>query len=303
MSARPSRIVAVGEILWDLLPAGRQMGGAPANFACHARALGADAHIISRVGNDALGREILQRLRDLDVPVEGVSVDPEKPTGTVSVELAADGQPHFTIHGDVAWDRLQPDPTAMKIAASADVICFGSLAQRGEPSCSAIRALVSATPPGAIRVFDVNLRQNFYSRELIAASLQLANVMKLNDTELPVVAKLFDLHGPPLEQLKGLAERFALNCVALTRGGQGSLLLSQGRVSDHPGIPVSVVDTVGAGDAFTAAMTVGMLAEWDLDDINQRANEVAVYVASCAGATPVLPDRLRDPFRVKQPVP
>lgn len=303
MNAQPPRIVAVGEILWDLLPAGRQMGGAPANFACHARALGADARIISRVGDDPLGREILQRLKELHVPVNGVSVDPEKPTGTVSVELAADGQPRFTIHGDVAWDRLQSDPTATEIVASADVICFGSLAQRGEPSRSAIRALVSAAPAGAIRVFDVNLRQNFYSRELIEASLKLANVMKLNDTELPVVAKFFDLHGAPLEQLKGLAERFDLKCVALTRGGQGSLLLSHGRASDHPGVPVSVVDTVGAGDAFTAALTVGMLAGWDLDDINQRANEVAAHVASCTGATPVLPDRLREPFRAKQPVP
>ena len=148
MSARLPGIVAVGEILWDLLPAGRQMGGAPANFACHARALGADARIISRVGDDPLGREILRRLKELQVPINGVSVDPEKPTGTVSVELAADGQPRFTIHPDVAWDRLSPDPTVMEIAASADALCFGSLAQRGEPSRSTIRALMSAAPPG-----------------------------------------------------------------------------------------------------------------------------------------------------------
>jgi len=299
MSAWPPRIVAVGEILWDLLPSGRQLGGAPANFAFHARALGAEASIISRVGDDPPGREILQRLRELRVPVDGVSIDPQRATGTVSVELVGDGQPRYAIHENVAWDRLEAEGTPTRIASAADAICFGSLAQRSGPARSSIRTLVSATPAKSVRIFDINLRQHFYSQEVIEASLSLANVMKLNDGELPVVAQMFNLHGAPVEQLQALAERFDLDCVALTRGGQGSLLLSGGRVSDHPGIPAIVKDTVGAGDAFTAVLAMGLLAGSDLDVINQRANEVAAYVCSQPGATPELPERLRAGLQVR----
>ncbi|HAB19274.1 MAG TPA: carbohydrate kinase, partial [Verrucomicrobiales bacterium] len=164
MSATGPKIVAVGEILWDLLPDGRQMGGAPTNFACHAHALGASSYLISRVGNDPLGRELLARLSEMQLATEGVSVDPVKPTGTVPVELAPGGQPTFLIREDVAWDYLEANSASIQVAAAADAICFGSLAQRHEVSRAAIHAVVSAARPEALRVFDVNLRQNFYSR-------------------------------------------------------------------------------------------------------------------------------------------
>ena len=290
------KILAAGEILWDLLPSGKQLGGAPANFAYHAHALGADARAVSRVGNDPAGREILNRLRALGLSTDGVGVDSEAPTGTVSVELAADGQPRFTIHENVAWDRMAADDASLAFAAQADAVCFGSLAQRSEPSRSNIRKLVAATPATALRVFDINLRQHFYSREIVEDSLRLANALKLNDSELPVLAAIFGLGGGVREQLAALAQRFALRAVALTRGAHGSLLLASGAWSEHPGLAVKVADSVGAGDAFTAAMTLGLLAGRPLDDINRHANEVAAYVCSQPGATPALPPSLRKPM-------
>ncbi|MEI6073672.1 MAG: carbohydrate kinase [Verrucomicrobiae bacterium] len=279
------QVLAVGEILWDLLPSGKQLGGAPANFAYHAHALGAGARLISRVGNDPLGLEILDRLRTLGLPTGGVSVDPAAPTGTVSVEIQPDGQPRFIIQESVAWDRLEAgDPV------QADAVCFGTLGQRCATARQAIRAAVSAVPAGALRVFDINLRQQFYSREIIESSLALADALKLNDTELPVLAGMFDLAGEPRSQLDALAGRYQLRAVALTRGANGSLLLGGGVWSDHPGLSVKVVDAVGAGDAFTAAWTLGLLARHPLDKINQRANEIAAFVCTQPGATPVYPN-------------
>jgi fructokinase len=290
------KVVGLGEVLWDLLPAGRKMGGAPTNFACQAGALGADTCIISRVGQDADGREILARLAAQGVPTECVEVDPVAPTGTVSVHVDAAGQPQFTIHEHVAWDRLAGEANARRAMSAADAVCFGTLAQRSAPARAAIESLLQLARPEAWRILDVNLRQHYYSRELIESSLARANVLKVNDTELPRLSEFWGLAGDARQQLTALAQRWALRVVAYTRGDRGSLLLADGHWSDHPGIAVRVVDTVGAGDAFTAAMTLGLLAGWDLDTINQRANQIAAYVASCAGATPTLPETLRAPF-------
>jgi fructokinase len=287
------RILAVGEVLWDLLPAGKQLGGAPANFAYHARSLGADARLVSRVGADPLGREVHEWLRLLDLPTETLQVDADAETGTVDIWLGADGQPHYTIRSDVAWDRIEADPPALELAARADAVCFGSLAQRAETSRGAIRSIVEAAPEGALCVFDVNLRPPFVDREVIAGSLELANVLKLNDHELPELAAMFGLGSGPREAIEGLAHRFELSLVALTRGAAGSLLWADGVWSDHPGCPAEVVDTVGAGDAFTAALAVGLLAGAPLGAINRRANEIAAFVCSCAGATPPLPEALK----------
>jgi fructokinase len=291
----PSKVVGIGEVLWDLLPGGRQMGGAPANFAYHACALGADGRVISRVGDDALGRELIDRLARLRVDTGCVEVDPALPTGTVSVEVSPTGEPHFIIDEGVAWDNLAGEAAGRAAVSVADAVCFGTLAQRREPSRSTIRSLVRAAPTAALRILDVNLRQHYYSREVIEESLAAGNVLKLNESELPRLAEMFGLNGGERSQISQLAERFRLRAVAYTRGGRGSLLFAEGRWSDHAGVPTKVVDTVGAGDAFTAAMTLGLLAGWDLDYINERANEVAAYVASCAGATPELPERLRAP--------
>jgi fructokinase len=291
------KLVGIGEVLWDLLPGGRQMGGAPANFAYHAGALGAEARVVSRVGRDEAGRELLQRLEQLGVPTDCVEEDPIAPTGTVTVEVAADGQPRFTIHEDVAWDRIAGEGAGRRAVAAADAVCFGTLAQRNEISRRTIRALLKTLQPESLRILDVNLRQHFYSRELIEESLAQANVLKVNETELPRLAEMFQLPGDERGQVAGIAGQFNLRLVAFTRGGRGSLLFSEGRWSDHPGIPAKVVDTIGAGDSFTAALALGLLTGWPLDEVHQRASEIAAYVCSQPGGTPELPEQLRAPFR------
>ena len=288
-------ILALGEVLWDLLPAGKQLGGAPANFAFHCRSLGARAGLVTRVGNDELGREIVERFQLLGLPIETVQLDPERPTGTVGVTLAVDGQPHFTIHERVAWDHIEADGAALAAARITDAVCFGSLAQRGEASRTSIRALVAAAPPHALRVFDVNLRPPFVDRDVIADSLELASVLKLNDQELPELCVLLDLPTGERRAMEALATRYRLSLVALTRGSAGSLLLAHGRWADHPGKLVTVSDTIGAGDAFTAALTVGLLTGRSLEGINRHANDVAAFVCSQPGGMPTLPEALRRP--------
>ena len=282
-------IIGVGELLWDLLPSGKQLGGAPANFTYHAHALGADARVVSRVGRDALGREAIDRLRAAGQSTVGIGVDDALQTGAVTVDVQPDGQPRFTIHENVAWDRLVIDETSLAFARRANAICFGSLAQRCEQSRDAVRTIVATTPASALRVFDINLRQNFYSIEIVESSLGLANALKLNDGELPVLAAMFGLDGDARKQLALLSQRFGLRAIALTRGAAGSLLLAEGTWSEHPGAQVKVVDAVGAGDAFTAAWTLGLLAGSPLDAINQRANEVAAFVCTQPGAMPAYP--------------
>jgi len=288
-------VVGVGEVLWDLLLTGQQLGGAPANFAYHAHELGAQTQVITRVGNDDYGHEIIRRFHEMGLRDATVQIDEIAPTGTAKVALSGDGLAHFTIQENVAWDYLALTPGAVAVAREADAICFGSLAQRCEPSRNTIQQLVAAAPADALRVFDINLRQQFYSRGLIEQSLQLANALKLNDDELPTLADMFSLTGSterPIEhQIERLAQTFSLRLVALTRGANGSLLYQkdEGRWSDCRSRPVEVVDTVGAGDSFTAALVLGLLRKMDLDEINTLANEVARYVCSHAGATPSLP--------------
>jgi fructokinase len=292
------RIVGIGEVLWDLLLTGPQLGGAPANFAYHAAALGAEAHVITRVGSDDLGHEILRRFRDMGLQHGGVpsnvQVDERAPTGTASVTLSGDGLAHFAVQENVAWDFLEATPEALTLVREAHGVCFGSLAQRSEPSRNAIQQLVESSPDHSLRVFDVNLRRPFYTHDVIERSLQLANVLKLNDDELPSLAAMFNLTGSTEKRIECLAQIFSLQVVALTRGPNGSLLYETNarRWSDCPSRPVTIVDTVGAGDSFTAALVLGLLCKMDLDEINSIANEVARYVCSQPGATPPLPSDL-----------
>jgi fructokinase len=289
-------VIGIGEVLWDLMPAGRQLGGAPANFAYHARALGAEAFVITRVGADALGTEVLRRFKEMGIADGVVQIDEARPTGTVAVELHDGGVPQFTIREDVAWDWIAPTDAAREAARGADAVCFGTLAQRNDTSRASIQALVSAAPAGALRIFDVNLRQHYFDRGLVEQSLRLANVLKLNATELPVLAEMFGLGAQPREQIQRVAAMFQLRLVALTRGAQGSLLYQQGRWSEQVSEPILVVDTVGAGDAFTAAVTMGLLNEVDLDEFHAVAAQVARFVCAHAGATPPLPEQLRNKF-------
>jgi fructokinase len=290
------KIVGIGEVLWDLLPAGPQLGGAPANFAYHAHALGAHASVVTRVGKDSFGQAIRQRFEQLGIAAGTVQVDDIAPTGTVSVELADRGIPNYVIHENVAWDRLAVTPEGLNAVCQADAICFGSLAQRCEPARTSIQKLVAAAPAGALRIFDINLRQKYFSRSVIEQSLQLANVLKLNDGELVILAEMFGLPGATRQHIELLAHKFGLQLVALTRGPAGSLLYQNGHWSQCHSIPIKIVDTVGAGDAFTAALVLGLLQKMPLDEINALADEVARHVCSNAGATPPLPKSLCDRF-------
>ncbi len=291
------RMVGIGEVLWDLLPGGKQLGGAPANFAFHAGELGAEARVVSRIGNDALGNEMLKQFAAIGVSAQCLETDPNAPTGTVTVQVGANGEPDYTIHEGVAWDNLEGETAAQKAVAEAEGVCFGTLAQRCEPSRATILRLLRLAPPEALKIFDLNLRQHYHSQRVIEDSLALATVLKLNETELPRLSEMLRLSGDPLTQLHELSKRYGLSTIAFTRGGNGSLLFSHGVWSDHPGIPAQVQDTVGAGDSFTAAMAFGLLAGWPLERVNHHANAVASFVASQPGATPALPETLSAPFR------
>ena len=285
----PLVLVGIGEILWDLLPGGRQFGGAPANFAYHAKALGVDAQVVSCVGRDEPGDEILAHLDRLGLGHEYIAVDPEHPTGTVLVRLDASGKPDYAIHEEVAWDYLSLLPQALGLAARADAVCFGSLAQRSCVSRLAIRDFLTATRPECLRIFNVNLRQHYYNVDTIAAALEAADVLKLNDEELPVIARLLSIHGAVEETLGTLCRRYNLKLIALTEGDRGSLLFGPRGRSRHAGHRTEVIDTVGAGDAFTAVLAFGLLSGASLDAINEQANRAASFVCSRAGATPEMP--------------
>jgi len=220
-------------------------------------------------------------------------VDGEHPTGTVSVELDDSGRPDFTIHLNAAWDFMQSTPGLLHLAATADAVCFGSLAQRSPVSHETIQRFIEATRPDCLRLFDINLRQAFYSEAIVRESLDLCDVLKLNDDELPVVADLLSVAGSECEVLDKLAVEFSLRAIALTRGERGSLIFTPEEKVEHPGFkPERIADTVGAGDAFTAAMTIGMLEGRELTDIAERANRVASYVCSQEGAMPAIPEEL-----------
>ncbi|MBZ5536580.1 MAG: carbohydrate kinase [Acidobacteriia bacterium] len=289
-------LVGIGEVLWDILPSGKQLGGAPANFAFHARALGAEAVVASSVGADESGRGILERLDTLGLNHDYVVTDPVHPTGTVRVKIDPSGNPAYIIPENVAWDYLSLTRQWIRLVGGADAICFGSLAQRSEVSRTTIRTLLEKTSHKALRIFDVNLRAPFFTGGVIENSLQVANVLKLSREELPVVAGLLSISGDETIVLSKIMQRYNLRLIALTRGGQGSVLYSGGRKSDHPGHHVEVIDSVGAGDAFTAAMALGILKGYDLDRVNDSANQVASFVCSQPGATPFLPEELTAVF-------
>jgi fructokinase len=286
-------LVGPGEILWDLLPEGKKLGGAPANFAYHAQALGGKGTVVSCIGDDDLGKEITDLLENLGLEQSYIAVDKDHPTGTVSVELNDKGVPNFTIHTNVAWDFIPSSPDLLELASKADAVCFGSLCQRCDVSRQTVRDFLKATRPDCLRVFDINIRQSFYSKEIVQHMLEISNVLKLNDDELPIVADLLGIEGSETEILSKLVEQYGLKLVVLTKGDKGSRLYSKEKDSEHPGVtPEKIADTVGAGDAFTAAVALGMLLGKDLDEINEHANKVASFVCSQSGATPELPESI-----------
>lgn len=283
------KVVGIGEILWDMLPGGKQFGGAPANFAFHARSLGADSYVVSAVGTDPLGRELLTVLSKLGLNQDYVFLNSDFPTGTVSVKLDAIGKPDYIIHENVAWDSIPLSPDLIKLAGAADAVCFGTLAQRSDISHQTIVSFIKNCRSDCLRVFDINLRQHFYKKKCISELLALTDILKLNDEELKIVSQLFNITGSETEILNRLIKNYALKLVALTRGEEGSRLKSEFTDSELDAIKVKIVDSVGAGDAFTAAMVVGLLKRLPLERIHKNANDLASFVCTRQGATPILP--------------
>jgi len=295
MASKKKVIVGLGELLWDLLPAGRQLGGAPANFAYIATLLGDSGIPASRVGCDPFGEEALARLGQLGLNADFIQRDSAHPTGTVKVEVDDAGQPRFEISERVAWDFLEWTPAWQQLAEQADAVCFGSLAQRSSQSRSTIHSFLRAVRPVACRVFDVNLRQHFYDAEILRESMQVTSIVKLNREELPKVMGLLGLDHPDMqESARRLLATYDLQLVCITLGEGGSVLISRNDRSEHPGFKVKVADTVGAGDAFTAALVNRFLRGATLAEMNETANRVGAWVASQPGATPnVAPEKLK----------
>ena len=284
---KPRIVVGLGELLWDLLPSGKQLGGAPANFAYISSLFGVRGVVASSVGADALGDGAVKTLGTLGLEDAFVQRDSSHPTGTVGIEIDDHGQPTFTIFEDVAWDHIEWTPDWEKLAAQADAVCFGSLAQRSPDSRSTILRFLKSTRNDALRIFDVNLRQNYFSRGVLIESLTLADVVKLNDAELPVVLSTCGLPvRNELENARVLRQEFDLDLVCVTRGMHGSLLLSESESDAHPGYKVTVSDAIGAGDAFTATLAHLYAQEASLPFINTVANRVGSWVASLPGAMP-----------------
>lgn len=283
-------IVGIGEILWDIFPDGPRFGGAPANFACSAAGLGShrvSVSMVSSVGNDDLGVQAFDSLGRRNVSTSYVTAQ-YKPTGQVLVELDERGRAGYEFAADTAWDNLTWSVDLEDLARRTDACCYGTLGQRNDRSRTTIQSFVAATVPSALRIFDVNLRPPFVSDSVLLDSLQLANVLKLSDEELPVVAELCGVSGVDDHVMRQLAQRFELRTVALTRGPQGAVLLQGNQLSEHSGVETDVVDTVGAGDAFTAALAIGLLDGKNLDEINEAACSAAAFVCSQSGATPAM---------------
>ncbi len=287
--------IGIGELLWDLLPTGRQLGGAPANFAYIGSLLGNRAAVISRVGRDDLGREAQQRCASLGLDVTHLQTDSTRPTGTVNVKVDTHGIPDFQIVDDVAWDNLEWTPELKALAPVTDAVCFGSLAQRRDPARTTIQQFIKATRESCLRLFDVNLRQNYFNPVILKTGFALANIVKMNHIELPTViaAVGLDSTGDDQSDCELLLDHYGLQLVCITRGAGGSILVSRKGYSDHTGFRVKVADTVGSGDAFTATLAHGVRRGLPLDAINEHANRIAAWVASQPGATPSgIPDDL-----------
>lgn len=286
-------VAGLGEILWDVLEDSEEIGGAPVNFAYHAGALGAEAIAVSTIGSDERGRRAVIELEKRGLNLEAVSTKHSYPTGYVEASVDSNGIASYTFPEDTAWDHLTLNPMALSLAPLVDAVCFGTLAQRSEASRSAINVFLDATPK-ALKIFDMNLRQDFYTEEIIRRSLERADIVKLNDDEIEIISPMFGLEGDYGEKLSALNEQFDLMLSVLTRGDKGSILLSQDRYVESKGYKAEpLADTIGAGDAFTAAVVIGLIKEHTLEEISEHANRLAAYVCSHKGAMPEVPEEFR----------
>ncbi len=276
-------VVGIGELLWDVFPTGKRAGGAPVNFVYHASQMGAQGYAISAVGEDELGREILHELDQNHIQYLCEKV--HYPTGQVQVTLK-DGQPTYHIIEDVAWDHIPLSEQEIQIVQKADAVCFGSLSLRHPESRKTIMTLLEHAPKEAIRFFDINLRQHYYSKELIEQLLQKANVFKINDDELAVLSEMFGLTGSEEDKCRFLLNKYQLRYVVLTAGDKYSTIYSSSEVSRLDTPRVKVADTVGAGDSFSGAFVAGLLTGKTLRQAHEQAVKTAAFVCTKTGAWP-----------------
>ncbi len=277
-------VVAIGEILWDIFPDGKKIGGAPANFAYYISRLGEKVALISRIGQDSLGDEALSCCREAGLTTEFIQKDEIYPTGKVRVDLDEEGVPVFEIETNAAWDFLEEDEALFPMVQRAKVVYFGTLAQRQDRSRRTVQRLLSRAGTDCLKVLDLNLRPPYFDRQIIETSLKIADVVKLNLKELTVISELFSLPGTETEVFKTLIDQFSLRLLTVTEGQNGSWIISPEQAYHHSGYFVPAVDTVGAGDAFTAALVHGLLSGLDLGEINKFANQLASFVCTKKGA-------------------
>ena len=287
-------VVGMGEALWDVLPEGKKIGGAPANFAYHVSQFGLNSRVVSAVGDDKLGMEILDNFREkkLNAMVEIVPY----PTGTVQVELDAEGVPCYDIKEGVAWDNIPYTPALEDLAKHTKAVCFGSLAQRSVVSRDTINRFIGAMPAeDTLKIFDINLRQGFYTKEILCNSFSKCNILKINDEELVTVSRMFGYPGIDLQDKCWiLLAKYNLKMLILTCGVNGSYVFTPGNVSFVETPRVEVADTVGAGDSFTAAFVSSILSGLSIGEAHKLAVETSAYVCTQNGAMPVLPQSLKD---------
>ena len=288
-------IVGMGEALWDVLPEGKKIGGAPANFAYHVSQFGFDSRVVSAVGNDDLGDEILKVFKEKQLKHQLQTVN--YPTGTVQVTLDDNGIPCYDIKEGVAWDNIPFTDDLKRLALSTRAVCFGSLAQRNEVSRTSINRFLDTMPDGEgqLKIFDINLRQGFFTKDIIRDSCQRCNVLKINDEELVAISRLFGYPGIDLQDKCWiLLAKYNLKMLILTCGTNGSYVFTPGVVylQETPKVPVA--DTVGAGDSFTATFTAALLKGKSVPEAHKLAVEVSAYVCTQSGAMPELPQVLKD---------
>jgi fructokinase len=286
-------VAGLGEILWDLLPEGKKLGGAPANFAYHAQELGAKSLVISAIGEDKLGKELSEKLKEHNLSTSYISIDSRHPTGTVEVKIGKDGVPDYVIHTKVAWDYISVSKEVLTMVQSLDAICFGSLAQRSPHSKQSIQDILKSTSDRCLRIFDINIRQSFYSRETIVNSLNLSNCLKLNESEFSLLTEMFSYQGSDSSIARTILKEFELDLIALTKGDKGSDLYTPSESSKIASPVVRIEDTVGAGDAFTASLCMGLLKNNSITEIHKNASDIAAYVCSQRGATPAIPNTFK----------
>ena len=285
-------VVGLGEVLWDMLPEGRKIGGAPVNFAYHAGQFGIDTMAVSAIGNDKLGEDTIAEMNGKHLNHIFPSVP--YPTGSVQVKLDEKGVPAYDIKENVAWDNIPFTNEIESVARNCQAVCFGSLAQRNAVSRNTIRKFIESTPGGCIRIFDINLRQNFYTSNVIHDSLELCNILKINDEEIMLVSRMFNYDSSNIENVcRTIMEDFSLEMVILTCGTKGSYIFTKGGVSFMPTPKVNVADTVGAGDSFTGSFCAAILRGLPVAEAHKKAVEVSAYVCTQNGAMPEIPESMK----------